>query len=239
MGMNKITNTFFIVCFTLLSCGDPIEDNRRIAFEVKVADQNNQALSDIDVNVTLFRRGSSPIIFSFSSFEGIIGLGKTNDIGEARITSLKPNLGSDKINIIINGDDNFESTAINNDYGIVLYELEVVNDFETFLPDVTLRRNATLDFRINNSLLSQDTLSYTLEYSNRIQRFQFPEGEEITTTITDDILFPDSENVSIDINTLESTSAIFSYQLRNNGVITTDTIEIPINQNTVNYVFEF
>ncbi len=238
MGMNKITNTFIIICFTFLSCGDPIEDNRRIAFEVKVADENNQPLSDIDVNVAIFRRGASAIIFSVSSFEGIIGLGKTNTIGEARITSLRPSLNNDKINVIINGDNDFESTSINNDYGIVLYELERANDFEIFLPDVTLRKNATLNFSIDHTS-SLDTLSYSLEYSTRIQKFQFPEGEEMTTTVIEDIVFPDSENASILLNTLESTSAIFSYQLRNNGVIASDTIEIPVNQNTVNYVFEF
>lgn len=228
-----------LVCSILISCSDPIENNSRIAFELKVADEANQPISNIEVSASIFRRFATAIIFSVSSFEGILGIGATDTQGEVTLISLEPDQTADRIGVLINSNEQFSGNPINEDYGVVIYQLDSISTRTTVLPDVILKRSATLEIEIIDNPDIESTLTYTITYPTRIQQFQFPAGEEMVSDSRQGSGVPEPMGV-LTFETLQNTTATFAYTLTSNtGVVENNTIEIPIHEEIVNYAFEF
>ena len=236
----KLSFLLLVLCGTLISC-DPIENNSRIAFELKITDQESQPLSDIDVNASLSNTSTSVAFFIFPSFEGfeaLIGVGSTDTQGEVSLISLEPDLLLNEIAVVINGDEEFGESSVNQDYGIVVYHLDSIANRTTILPDTVLKRNATLEVEIIDVPDIEGSLDYTITYATRIQQFRFPSGEESISEIIEGSGVPATGTFTFD--TLQNTTATFTYFLTfSTGVVETNTIEIPINQETVQYAFEF
>ncbi|WP_299675239.1 hypothetical protein [uncultured Dokdonia sp.] len=237
----KITSLLFIFYFLIIGC-DPIENNSRIVFNLKVTDEENQPLPDIDINASLRDTsiGVSFFIFpSFEGFEGVIGVGSTDTQGEISLISLDPDLFQNEIAVVINGDEQFGMSSVNQEYGIVTYLLDSIANKATLLPDTVLKRSATLEIEIIDVLDMEGSLAYTITYSPRIQQFRFPSGEELTSDTVEGFGEPLSSE-ELTFETLQNTIALFSYTITlDSGVVETNTIEIPINQDIVQYAFEF
>ena len=231
----------FVLCCSLLSC-EVIENNSRIAFELKVTDDSNQPIPDINTNVSIFRKTNFiPFVLYIQGFKGVSGVGSTNSQGNSTLISLTPDESIDEIGVLVNSDQQFAGTPSNEDYGVVIYQLESIEDKSRIiaLPDKVLKRTATLEIEIIDSPSQEGDLAYTITYPTRIQRFQFPEGESETTETIQGTGVPSSSGV-LRFNTLQNTIALFNYTITSDiGVVESDTIEIPINQETVAYEFEF
>ncbi|MEP0263330.1 hypothetical protein [Dokdonia sp.] len=238
--MYKKISLLLILCISFLSCSDPIENNSRIAFELKVIDDANQPISDIVVNASV-HRGAAGIIFFpvIPSFDGILGVGSTNDQGTLTLISLEPDQTVDQIGVLINSDEQFSGNSLNEDYGVVIYQLDSLLTKTTILPDVVLKRSASLEIAITDVPTMDGTLEYTITYATRLQQFQFPNGEESVINTIEGSGALNSSGMPITLETLQNTTAIFSYELTTGGETETNTIEIPINQETVQYAFEF
>lgn len=236
--MYKKTALLLLLCIVCVGCSDPIENNSRIAFELKVTDDTNQPIPDIDVNASVYRRTATIFIPIIPSFEGVLGVGSTDNQGGATIISLEPDQTIDQIGVLINSDEQLAGTPLNEDYGVVIYQLDSIVARTTVLPDVVLKRSATLEIEIIDSPTLEGDLEYTITYPTRVQQFQFPSGEEsVSNTLTDSGI-PGSSDV-LTFETLQNTTALFTYLITINGMAETNTIEIPINQETVQYAFEF
>lgn len=237
--MYKKISLLLILCIAFLSCSDPIENNSRIAFELKVIDDSNQPIADIAVNASVYR-GSAGIAFFpvIPSFDGILGVGSTNNQGTLTLISLEPDQTIDQIGVLINSDEQFSGSSLNEDYGVVIYQLDSLLMKTTILPDVVLKRSASLEIEIIDVPTMDGTLDYTITYATRVQQFQIPNGEEsVSGTIEGSGI--SNPGTPITLETLQNTIAIFSYELTTSGETETNTIEIPINQETVQYAFEF
>lgn len=230
-----------MLCSVFLSCSE-IEDNSRIAFQLKVVDDANQPIPDIAINSYAFRETVSiPFIILFEGFEGILGVGNTDDQGEVTLVSLEPNRELNQVGVMINTNEQFEGTPINEEYGVVIYQLDSIVDVNELiiLPNTILRRNAVLEIEIIDNPSLEGELAYTITYPTRVQQFQFPEGESFTNRTTGGAGIPDFSDV-LTFETLQNTTAIFEYTITSNtGDVMSNTVEIPINQETVQYVFEF
>ena len=239
----KITLIFLIIFSCLLSCTE-LEDNSRIAFQLKVVDDANQPIPDIAVNSYAFRETAFiPFIIVFQGFEGVLGVGNTDDQGEATLISLEPSQERTQIAVVINTNTNeqFEITPINEEYGVVVYQLDSIVDFNelVILPNTILRRNAVLEIEIIDNPNLDGELAYTITYPTRVQQFQFPEGESFTSNTINGVGVSDFSE-AFTLETLQSSTAMFEYTITSsNGTVVSDIIEIPINQETVQYVFEF
>lgn len=236
----KLSSLLLVLCGILISCSDPIENNSRIAFELKVTDEANQPIPDIEVNASVFRRFASTIIifFSESSFEGVVGVGTTDAQGALTLISLEPDQTADQIGVLINSDEQFVGNPVNEDYGVVIYQLDSISTKTIVLPETILKRSASLEIEIIDVPTIEGTLEYTITYPTRIQQFQFPSGEESISETVQGSGVPATGTFTFD--TLQNTIATFTYILTSaTGMVETNTIEIPINQETVQYAFEF
>ena len=239
----KLTLILLVLFSILLSCSE-IENNSRIAFQLKVVDDANQPIPDIAVNSYAFRETAFiPFIIVLQGFEGILGVSNTDDQGEATLISLEPSQERTQVAVVINTNtsEQFEITPINEEYGVVIYQLDSIVDFNelVILPNTILRRNAVLEFEIIDNPNLDGELAYTITYPTRVQQFQFPEGESFTSNSTNGVGVSDFSGV-LTIETLQNTTVIFEYTITSdNGDVMSNTIEIPINQETVQYVFEF
>lgn len=236
--MRKKISLLLLLCIAYASCSDPIENNSRIAFELKVTDDTNQPIPDIGVNASVYRRTATIFIPIIPSFEGVLGVGSTDSQGGATIISLEPDQTIDQIGILINSDEQLDGTPLNEDYGVVIYQLDSIVTRTTVLPDVVLKKSATLEIEIIDSPTLEGDLEYTVTYPTRVQQFQFPSGEESISNMLTDSGTPGSSDV-LTFETLQNTTALFTYFITLNGITETNTIEIPINQETVQYAFEF
>ncbi|GGG21304.1 hypothetical protein GCM10011344_22610 [Dokdonia pacifica] len=222
----------------MVSCSDPIQNNSRISFDFKVINESNQPISDIGVSASALRSGVSIFIPIIPSFEGVLGVGTTDNQGEANLISLSPDETISRIGVLINSEEQSAETPLNEDYGVVIYQLDSIITRNTVLPDVVLKRSATLEIEIIDTPTLEGTLSYAITYPARVQKFQIPSGEEaISETIEGSGILESSEILVLE--TLQNTTALFTYFITSNGVTESDTIEIPINQETVQYAFEF
>ena len=230
---------WFALCCLLISCSDPIENNSRIVFELKVIDDTNQPITDVEVSTSLFRRFATAIVFSVSSFEGILGVGATDAQGDVSLISLEPDQTADRIGVLINSNEQFAGDPINQDYGVVIYQLDSIVTKTTLLPDVILKRSAILEIEIIDSPDIESTLDYTITYPTRIQQFQFPSGEEAVSDSRTGSGIPGPMGI-LTFETLQNTTAMFAYTLTfSTGAVETNTVEIPINQEIVQYALEF
>ncbi len=237
----KIPFILLVLYVSLISC-DSIENNSRIAFELKVTDEENQPLSDIDVNASLRDTSTGVAFFIFPSFEGfeaLIGVGSTDTQGEVSLISLNPELSLNEIAVVINGDEQFGESSVNQEYGIVIYQLDSIASRTTILPNTTLKRSATLEVEIVDVPEIEGSLDYSITYATRIQQFRFPSGEESISNTIQESGLPAPTGI-ITLETLQNTTAIFAYSLTlSSGAVESNTIEIPINQETAQYAFEF
>ena len=237
----KIIGTLLLVCCSFLSCNE-LENNSRIAFDIKVIDDANQPIPDIDLNSYAFRESVFiPFILLFEGFEGILGVGSTDDQGEATLISLAPNQELNQIGVLINSNEQSEGTPINEEYGIVIYLLDSTVDVDelVILPEIVLKRSATLEIEIIDAPDVEGNLEYAITFPTRIQQFQFPEGESFTSDTVNGVGIPSSSIIET-FETLQNTIALFSYTITlDSGVVESNTIEIPINQDVVQYAFEF
>jgi hypothetical protein len=237
----KIPFILLALYFSLISC-DPIENNSRIAFELKITDGDSQLLSGIDVNVSLRDTSTGVpgfILPPFIGFEALIGVGSTDTQGEVSLISLEPDLFSNEIVVVINGDEQFGESSVNQEYGIVIYQLDSIVNRTTILPDTALKRSATLEVNIIDVPNIEGNLDYSVTYATRIQQFRFPSGEESISKTTEGFGVPQSPE-GLTFETLQNTTALFSYTITlDSGAVESNTIEIPINQETVQYAFEF
>jgi hypothetical protein len=238
--MYKKTSLLLILCIAFLSCSDPIENNSRIAFELRVIDDSNQPISDIAVNASVYRGAAGIVFFPIiPSFDGILGVGNTNNQGALTLISLEPDRTIDQIGILINSDEQFSGGSLNEDYGVVIYQLDSLLTRTTVLPDVVLKRSASLEITITDVPTIDGTLEYTITYATRLQQFQFPNGEESVSGTIEESGATNPPGTPITLETLQNTVAIFSYELTTGGETETNTIEIPINQEIVQYALEF
>ncbi|AXT20534.1 hypothetical protein D7030_05260 [Flavobacteriaceae bacterium AU392] len=240
---------FFIVCILLFTCED-VENNRRLGFDINVVDINNVAIPN--VNVVVFANGREIGVFDvlfvlplfLPNFNGVLGFGNTDTDGELRLISLAPDRNNGSLAIIINGvtDDNTFVNSVNENFGAVIFEIDDDPESNTIdLPDVILRRVALLNFDINNTSGSQNILRFSLETDRRNQIFNLIDGSDNVSNIIQKNLFPEDLSLSMVNETLQNTIATFSYTLSDDSdnLIDSGVIQIPINQDVVNYVFEY
>lgn len=222
-----------------MGCGDPIEDNRRIALEVSVVDSLGMALQNIAINVAIeYSDGIVPFAPA-PSLENIIGVGETNNQGKARIISLKPADYVDDIAVLVNTEDRFGNENANNVYNAVAILFDSIPDDEMFLPEIVLKNRSVLDFKAVNITGSEDTLRFRLEYKRGFRTFTIL-GEETTRpgTYTDQ-LTPRNPERQLDIETLEGTTATLFFERINNGIIDAQTVFISINEERTSYALEY
>lgn len=244
--MNRKLQTFCVLLLVVYasSCGNPIEPNRRIAFEVTVEDSSGNGLSGIDTNIGMY---STPFLFLRERFLGLTGVGATDDQGNARIISLKPQrTGTDVVALLINADDP-NNDVVNPDYGSVILRVDTVENNQLSFPSITLRRIAELTITAVNTSATTDELVIRVDVENRDQLFSFPDDmdEDLTSSnvlsITRSIDATQGiEGFSSTLRTLQNTTGIFTYFFRNENSETAPiTIEIPINESITTYVFEY
>jgi len=168
-----------------------------------------------------------------------IGVGNTDTQGDVSLISLEPDLFLNEIAVVINGDEQFGESSINQEYGVVIYLLDSIANRTTILPDTVLKRSATLEVEIIDVPDIEGTLDYTINYPTRIQQFRFPSGEEAVSEVVQGSGVP-APTGRLTFDTLQNTIATFTYTITSStGAIETNTIEIPMNQETVQYAFEF
>jgi len=236
----KLIFLLYLTLGFLAGCSDPIENNSRVAFELNVVNGDDQPLQDVEVSASFFNRTSVFFVIPIlAGFEGIVGVGSTNDLGELSLISLEPQPIVEQIAVLVNSNERLGGNPINEDYGVVIYQLDSLTERTTVLPTTILRRRARLELEIIDNPLLDGTLDFTLTYATPTQQFQITSGEELTE---ETIRFNDQQD-SIELlgrDTLQNTIATFSYTITSaTGTIETSTIEIPINEETVEYVFEF
>jgi len=152
-------------------------------------------------------------------------VGSTDNQGEATLISLAPNQELNQIGVLINSNEQFEGTPINEEYGVVIYLLDSTVDVNelVILPETVLKRNATLEIEIIDSPDVEGSLEYAITFPTRIQQFQFPEGESFTSDSVDGVGIPSMSKTET-FDTLQNSMAVFEYT---------------ITSSVVQYVFEF
>ncbi len=230
------------IILLILSCED-IEDNSRIGFDVKVTDQNSIPLANIDVILFAQDNSTSLLPITTNNLEGVLGFGETDANGFLRLIALKPTSNND-VTIIVNpvAEDGIFENSTNEEFTTVALEINEELESNTInLPDVLLSKIANLNLTINNSSNSENRIRFSLEVCARSQRLSLINGTSVTSNFVNNQLF--SQDLPF-FNTLETclnSVATFSYTLldMDDVVVASDSIEIPINQNSVDYVFEF
>lgn len=236
--MKGIEIVMVCMCLLAINCsGDPILNNKRIAINVDVLDASG-AVEGIEVNVEIFRRGSVSTIFpGVSSFRGVIGTGITDETGNVRVLSFAPG-NVDSVAVIVNGDG--DDIGVNSNYNTVFTVLSSLLSDDVNLPAVTLSELANFNIRVENSSGTTDTLSFQLDYENPIQ-FVDSDGdlEELNNIEISETQTIEDPRFEITAESLQGTTLTFTYELRNEMLVESNIVEIPIDTQNITYVFEY
>lgn len=221
--MKIIYLTFLLCVFGIFGCTTEVLDNERILIEGRVVDVNGNGLENINVKAE-----TAPFL---------LGEGITDTNGNFSFTSLKTN--RNKIIISINLKNNQIETPLNS----IVFEyrgLEIQRNYE--LGDIMLRDTSILDFKIEKTSTTENTLKWQLVFKSGSCERNFSDDnipdqnlcyEENLFATQNNSERPDFEQQFL---TLKNTEAIFTYSIDQGAE---QTVIIPINEELTNYVFEY
>lgn len=200
-----------------------ITNNERLLVKGKIVDQNGNALSNISIKTEAVNR--------------ILSKTSTDANGNFELTSLNAN--TDPLHVLVNiaSSINFENE--NPDYASKVFSSEGEN--EQLLLDmgtVTLSGLGSFSLLLKNLPGDNNTVEYTLSYTSIVCHLSLEFNNDVCEfdQSTQDFLDVNSENRTIGGESILGSVAVFEYKL-NNGPA--QTIEIPVTNPPVNYVFEY
>ncbi|MDN3723830.1 carboxypeptidase-like regulatory domain-containing protein [Aequorivita sp. SDUM287046] len=201
-----------------------ITNNERLLVKGKIVDQNGNALANIPIKTEAVNR--------------ILAKTTTDTNGNFAFTSLNAN--TDPLHVLVNIAANFELENENPDYASKVFSSEGGN--EQLLLDlgtITLSNLGSFSMLLKNLHGDNNTVEYTLSYTSKVCRlpleFNNNDACEFDQS-TEGFLDATSQNRTLGEESVIGTVAIFEYRLNNEP---TQTIEIPVTNPPVNYVFEY
>lgn len=227
MKTKGILFLFLIICF---SCSDEVQigDNRRL---------------DISGTVNAPENGDIPVIVYGTRYEidtenpqKILGLSRTDENGNFRFTSL--DTYSHDLLITINP-ENME--GYNDEIGTAYYLDESGNHLLSYqIGNIELPGRVKLDFTIENTSETQDTLFYTLKYDKPIKLFR-REGNGFTEVESDNqtVIYrklPLSEPTVHHLLISADTDLSFIYNIGDQPV---QNLNIAVTPETTSYEFQY
>ncbi len=230
---------YFLAILTIcLSCADDVENNNRIAVQVRVIDENQQPLANIDVlvggsdNEDFLPQNRFFYPTSGSFFNEVLGYNTTDVTGEVRVISLRPK-PRNTLGVTINPED------AQNDLSTVVVGFDTIPDADINIADIQLVPTANVLVQFDRDAAQMDTLSYIIEYQPKIRLLDYPDVSTINLARIRDQLTASSIDTSINIETLVNTTAVLSYRLYNQENEIRGSVEIPITQSNETYEFSY
>ena len=225
----KIAACFIFFNLFLFTCEPPIEYNKRILVEGNLLNTNEEPLPDIQV-------------YSFiggSIYNSKLGEDYTDDQGYFEFVSFESFEG--EFQIIINPNSSAYSSAIIR--RLPPADITTMNKEVFKLGTIELRPISFLQLSINKTSNEDHQLTWRLEYfsSECYYNYDFisitpDENDCFAIKTFNDTPILDETDFSDRFKTLQNTTAKFIYQLDNEPEV---TIEIPINENQVDYEFTY
>jgi len=215
----------FSVVLLFSSCEKlEITNNERLLVKGKIVDQNGNAIPNI------------PIKTEASNY--ILAKTRTDDNGNFELTSLNAN--TDPLHVLVNIATSLYFENENTEYASKVYSSEGAN--KQLLLDmgtVTLNGLGTFSIFLKNLPGDTNTVEYTFSYASKVCRLPLEFNSNDVCEFdqsTQDFLEVNSQNRTISGESILGTVAIFEYKLNNEPK---QTIEIPVTNPPVNYVFEY
>ena len=201
-----------------------ITNNERLLVKGKVVDQNGDALPYISIRTEAVNRS--------------LATTRSDANGNFELTSLNAN--TDPLHVLVNIASNLSLENDNPDYASKVYSSESANSQLLLdLGTVTLSGLGSFSVLLKNIPSDNNTVEYTLSYASKVCRLPLEFNSNDTCEFdqsTQDFLEVNSQNRTISGESILGTVAIFEYKLNNEP---TQTIEIPVTNPPVNYVFEY
>lgn len=225
-----LKKSFFFVCIGLLvfSCKPEVLDNMRLNVKGELRDGNGNPIPNI------------PVMTKASLYD--LGNDLSDEQGRFDFVSLASDYRHFEIYINSSGWIDSTETNYNSDFSTVTYKFHESAFEQTYaLSTVTLKKKALLNLKIEKTSTENDTLHWSLEYNSPICNFRI--GYE---GINDQDCYPvavisdrlgishlDYEN---QFQSVQNSEAVFGYRI-NSGEF--QTVNIELNQDITNYVFEY
>jgi hypothetical protein len=201
-----------------------ITNNQRLLVKGKIVDQNGNAIPNI------------PIKTEASNY--ILAKTRSDANGNFELTSLNAN--TDPLHVLVNIASSIYFENENPDYASKVYSSEGPNrQLLLDLGTVTLNDLGTFSIFLKNLSGDTNTVEYTLSYASKVCRLPLESNNNDDCEFDQrdqGILETNSQNRTISGESILGTVAIFEYKLNNEP---TQTIEIPVTNPPVNYVFEY
>lgn len=233
--MQKIHYAYLLLFFLFTSCGFDIKDNTRMVFTGSVTDNTGKPIP----NIPVFLGGMD------AGRKEVLGKARTDNLGMFRAISLKTQTN----NFYINRQKDYyqyriEDKKENSDP--VFTAVDFINVPGSMnLGTITLRRKATLNFKINKTSTSNDTLYWKLSYTHRSCQKIFYDGflqeeesscYEFFSDNSSNEQSPTEFNFENTYKTILGGTAEFTYRIDQEPA---QTITLNIDQPNVTYVFEY
>lgn len=225
----KIASYLLIFNLFLFTCEPPIEYNKRLVVEGNLLNSEEESLPNIQV-------------YSFivgSVYNSKLGEDYSDDQGNFHFVSFESFEG--EFSIFINPNSSEYSSAIIS--RVTPDNILTINNEVFSLGTIELKPVSFLQLNINKTSNENHQLSWRLEYFSSECNYDYDftsltpiENECFAIKTFNDISILDETNFSDRVKTLQNTTATFIYQLDNEPEV---TIEIPINQNQVEYEFTY
>jgi len=217
----QIPLLFFLISIILYSCEPEIKENERTAIEGTVIDFEGNAIPNIPIKV--------------KTQNLLLGEGSTDNIGSFKFTSLQSKFDELTINVNTEGGNSSFGT-----YSIIYSNKPLQQGYN--LSDITLRRKATLLFNIEKTSSENNTLNWSLQYTEPFcEIYDDEETSQNTsrcyeTTSLIEVLDTTNPNFESEIFSVQNTTAQFTYQLND---AEPQTILIELTEATNFYEFEY
>jgi hypothetical protein len=225
----------FIVIF--FSCED-VENNRRLLVKGNFVSDNLTPISYVEV-FTTFSNNTNP-----TTTNNFIGQDFSGDNGKFQFTSLVPK--SQNVNLVINRNT---SNVPQDDFmnrQIILFEIEneIFQDIDKIsLDNFFIPTMSSLDVTITKTSMESAELNWSLIYNELVCERYITDLVELQNLSfcdqTNTINFTNNDedpSFTRNITTITNSNAIFTYSLNGQSE---EQIEIPINNSSTNFHFEF
>jgi len=223
--MNKAFILLLLGVLLLHACDVQIQNNARLYVTGAVTDTENNPLADIDI--TLADGGT------------VLGNTETETNGMFELTSLRSN--AEHYDVTINA---LKDTTLTSPRFIIFN----TQSNEVNLPPNILERRASFTLTINRSSSTNEILDYSVMFTQD-RCVLFADDPELNdaifeeegcyerTEFNNEIGIEDPTSLSQTFNSIQGSSAVFTYQLGANDTPT--SVEIPLTNATHDYVFEY
>ena len=219
---------FFLLMISL-SCEIEYDGETKIVLKGKITNQNNESIANQTIKLYVTRDATYvPFLFYYPSETNLIGIAKTNNLGNFTIVIPKPTSNYNEIILDINEDSNdFNSKKIVNikttDFNS--YELNLNTTKLYYKADLCRLKITPNNVNPGNELLS---INIEGEVANEISYFNLPEEYGYYYETQKNVL----KNQTIQL--------VYKYKNYGTNTIISNQVSIPIdNSNMIEYTFNY